>query len=148
MRSAGSLSLSMMLSLTGGATRPASALKSDAKAKRGQHEKKAADARAPGDVVYLDPLIHERTRLSILTTLFTSTDSSISFSDLRDTLSLTDGNLTTHLRTLEGAGLLERAKEGSGRNSSTTVRLSPTGKKSFMHYLDQLETLVRAARGK
>lgn len=147
MRSAGSLSLSMMLSLTEGAARPVP-VKGDAKAKRGQHEKKAVEARTAGEVVYLDPLIHERTRLSILTTLFTSTDGSISFSDLRDTLSLTDGNLTTHLRTLEGAGLLERAKEGSGRNSSTTVRLSPAGKKSFLHYLDQLETLVRAARGK
>jgi DNA-binding MarR family transcriptional regulator len=142
MRSAGSLSLSMMLSLPDRAERPA---KIDVKRARSGTEKKSAEA---SDVVYLDPLIHERTRLSILTTLFTSTDASISFSDLRDTLSLTDGNLTTHLRTLEGAGLLERAKEGSGRNSSTTVRLSPAGKKAFKHYLDQLETLVRAARGK
>ena len=144
MRSAGSLSLSMMLALT---DRPASSAKADAKSKRGAQKKEHAAATV-GDEVYLDPLIHERTRLSILTSLFTSTDSAISFSDLRDTLALTDGNLTTHLRTLESAGLLERAKEGSGRNSSTTVRLSPTGKKAFLHYLDQLETLVRAARGK
>lgn len=137
----------MMLSLT---ERPA-ATKSDAKSKRGVQKKEhaaTAAAAATGEEVYLDPLIHERTRLSILTSLFTSTDSAISFSDLRDTLALTDGNLTTHLRTLESAGLLERAKEGSGRNSSTTVRLSPAGKKAFLHYLDQLETLVRAARGK
>ena len=146
MRSAGSLSLSMMLSLT---ERPATT-KADAKSKRGAQKKEhaATAAAATGEEVYLDPLIHERTRLSILTSLFTSTDSAISFSDLRDTLALTDGNLTTHLRTLESSGLLERAKEGSGRNSSTTVRLSPAGKKAFLHYLDQLETLVRAARGK
>jgi len=143
MRSAGSLSLSMMLSVP---TRPP---KLDAKAKRTPGEKKPiADGKALSDVVYLDPLIHERTRLSILTTLFTSTDASISFSDLRDSLSLTDGNLTTHLRTLESAELLERAKEGSGRNSSTMIRMTAAGKKEFKGYLDQLETLVRAARGK
>ena len=141
MRSAGSLSLSMMLSLQ---ERPA---KPEAKRARGSATEKRAAAEA-GDVVYLDPLIHERTRLSILTTLFTSADASISFSDLRDSLALTDGNLMTHLRTLEGAGLLERAKEGSGRNSSTMVRLTVAGRKAFKHYLDQLETLVRAARGK
>ena len=141
MRSAGSLSLSMMLSLPERAARPAKA-----DAKRGTTEKRAA-AEA-GDVVYLDPLIHERTRLSILTALYTAGHEGCSFPDLRDTLSLTDGNLMAHLRTLEMAELVERVKEGAGRNSSTTVQLSAGGRKAFKNYLDQLETLVRAARGK
>ncbi|MCY3022904.1 MAG: transcriptional regulator [Planctomycetota bacterium] len=98
-------------------------------------------------MVRLDPLIHERTRLAILTVLVMA-PGGCSFSDLRDTLSLTDGNLTTHLRTLEEAGLVERFKEGAGRASSTTVQLSAGGRESFRNYLDQLETLVRAARGR
>ncbi len=50
--------------------------------------------------VALDPVIHERTRLAILTALSTSTETALSFLDLRDTLRLTDGNLLAHLRTL------------------------------------------------
>ena len=70
-----------------------------------------------GEMARLDPVIHERTRLSILTAIFTGRAQNCSFSDLRDTLSLTDGNLLTHLRTLEDAGLVELLKEGAGRNS-------------------------------
>jgi len=97
------------------------------------------------DLVRLDPMIHEHTRLGILTVLFTTREG-CSFSDLRDTLSLTDGNLMAHLRTLEAAGLVERLKEGAGRASNTTVQLSPHGRKAFEKYLKQLEVLVRAAR--
>ena len=100
----------------------------------------------PADVVHLDPVIHEHTRLGILTVLYTAS-AGLSFSDLRDTLSLTDGNLMAHLRTLEGAELVERLKEGAGRASSTTVQLSAHGRRAFRNYLDQLETLVKAARG-
>lgn len=141
MRSAATLTLPFALFASGQAAKETKQKKrAPAAAKPG------AEAKPHADSVYLDPVIHERTRLSILTALFTAGERCSSFSDLRDTLSLTDGNLMAHLRTLEMAGLLERVKEGSGRNSSTTVRLSVSGKKAFRSYLDQLETLVRAAR--
>ena len=57
-------------------------------------------------MVSLDPLIHERTRLAILTALATAEGGCCSFIDLRDALHITDGNLITHLRTLEQAGLV------------------------------------------
>lgn len=107
-----------------------------------------ADRQKASAQVHLDPVIHERTRLSILTALFTVNNDGCTFLDLRNTLSLTDGNLMAHLRTLEGAGLIERVKEGAGRNSNTTIQLSTSGRKSFRNYLDSLETLVRTARGK
>jgi len=107
-----------------------------------------SDARPVSNLVHMDPLIHERTRLAIVTALYTTAENGYSFSDLRDTLSLTDGNLMTHLRTLEDAELIERIKEGAGRNSNTVIQLSSNGRKAFKNYLDQLETLVRAARGK
>jgi len=107
---------------------------------------RASAARALADVVHLDPVIHERTRLSILTTLYTLGEGGCSFPDLRDTLSLTDGNLMAHLRTLELAHLVERVKAGAGRNSSTTVRLSASGRRDFQNYLAQLEMLVQTAR--
>lgn len=98
-------------------------------------------------LVALDPLIHERTRLTILTALSTANESACSFLDLRDALRLTDGNLLTHLRTLEEAGLLQRHKTGAGRGSSTTVQLTAAGRRAFLAYLEQLESLVRKARG-
>jgi DNA-binding MarR family transcriptional regulator len=143
MRTAASLTLPLSLF----APEQAAPAKERHKKRAAQSAKPGTEAKAQGESVYLDPVIHERTRLSILTALFTAGDRCSSFSDLRDTLSLTDGNLMAHLRTLEMAGLLERVKEGSGRNSSTTVCLSASGKKAFRNYLDQLETLVRAARG-
>ena len=99
------------------------------------------------DIVDLDPVIHERTRLSILTALFTHCEPGCSFSDLRDTLTLTDGNLLAHLRTLEQAAFIERIKAGAGRGSTTTIQLSAHGRKAFKNYLDQLEALVLSARG-
>jgi DNA-binding MarR family transcriptional regulator len=111
-------------------------------ARREKHDADAAPA-----MVQLDPVIHERTRLAILTSLFTVAGNSCSFLDLRETLQLTDGNLMAHLRTLESAGLIEREKEGAGRKSSTTVQLSTSGKRAFKGYLDNLESLVRTARG-
>jgi DNA-binding MarR family transcriptional regulator len=107
----------------------------------------SAPSEDASELVELDPLIHERTRLAILTTLSTSKQSTCSFIHLRDVLQVTDGNLITHLRTLEQAGLVERRKRGAGRGSTTSVHLTPAGQKAFRAYLDQLETLVRAARG-
>ena len=107
----------------------------------------AANREDASELVELDPLIHERTRLAILTTLSTSKQSACSFTHLRDVLRVTDGNLITHLRTLEQAGVIERHKSGAGRGSSTSVQLTALGQKAFRAYLDQLEALVRAARG-
>jgi DNA-binding MarR family transcriptional regulator len=101
-----------------------------------------------GEMVQLDPLIHERTRLAILTTLFTAPAGCCVFSDLRDSLALTDGNLMAHLRALETGGLVERTKEGAGRASSTTLQLSAHGRKAFRAYLNQLEALVRGTLGR
>jgi DNA-binding MarR family transcriptional regulator len=116
-------------------------------AERKKQFKAAAKSVRSVEVVDLDPVIHERTRLSILTALFTGREPGCSFSDLRDTLTLTDGNLLAHLRTLEQAQFIERIKAGAGRGSTTTIQLSALGRKAFRKYLDQLEILVRSARG-
>ena len=102
---------------------------------------------APPEAVLLDPVIHERTRLAILTALATAPEGERSFMDLRDALKLTDGNLLTHLRTLDAARLVDCVKTGAGRGSNTTVRLTAAGRQRFRTYLDRLEALIRAARG-
>jgi DNA-binding transcriptional ArsR family regulator len=97
-------------------------------------------------LVQLDPVIHERTRLAMLTALTTAPDGVLSFSDLRNALHLTDGNLTTHLRTLGQAGLVEVHKTGAGRGSNTTVQLKSMGRVAFQKYLARLEQLIQTAR--
>jgi len=101
----------------------------------------------PSSLVTLDPVIHERVRLVLLTALSTADESTLSFQALRETLQLTDGNLMGHIRALEQAGLVERSKQGAGRGSLTLVRLSAQGKRAFSEYLGRLETLIKTARG-
>jgi DNA-binding MarR family transcriptional regulator len=92
----------------------------------------------------LDRTIHERARLSLLTSLITN-PKGLTFNDLKELCALTDGNLSRHLRVLEAAKLVEIAK-GIDKNRSLTVcRITPTGRKRYLHYLETLEQVVRDA---
>jgi DNA-binding transcriptional ArsR family regulator len=95
----------------------------------------------------LDRVIHERARLSVLTSLITS-PKGVSFGDLKQLCSLTDGNLSRHLRVLEEARMVEIAK-GTDRNRPLTVcRITAAGRKRYLEYLETLEQVVRdAAKG-
>ena len=95
----------------------------------------------------LDRVIHERARLSVLTSLITN-PKGVSFSDLKQLCSLTDGNLSRHLQVLEQAKMVEIAK-GTDRNRPLTVcRITPAGRKRYLEYLETLEQVVRdAAKG-
>ena len=92
----------------------------------------------------LDRVIHERARLSVLTSLLTH-PKGVAFGDLKELCSLTDGNLSRHLRVLEEAGLVEIAK-GHERNRPLTVcRITTVGRKRYLEYLSTLEQVVRDA---
>jgi DNA-binding MarR family transcriptional regulator len=95
----------------------------------------------------LDRLIHERARLGVLTSLITN-PKGLTFSDLKQLCSLTDGNLSRHLRVLEKGKLVEIAK-GHDRNRPQTVcRVTVSGRKRYLEYLSTLEKVVRdAAKG-
>jgi len=95
----------------------------------------------------LDRVIHERARLSVLTSLLTH-PKGVAFGDLKDLCSLTDGNLSRHLRVLEQAGMVAIAK-GHERNRPLTVcRITAVGRKRYLEYLSTLEQVVRdAAKG-
>jgi DNA-binding MarR family transcriptional regulator len=95
----------------------------------------------------LDRTIHERARLSLLTSLITN-PKGLTFNDLKELCALTDGNLSRHLRVLEAAKLVEIVK-GIDKNRSLTVcRITSTGRKRYLHYLETLEQVVRdAAQG-
>jgi DNA-binding transcriptional ArsR family regulator len=93
----------------------------------------------------LDPMLHERGRLAIVSVL-AATDS-FTFTELRDNLEMTDGNLSVHLQKLEEKGYVAIDKQFVGRRPQTTCRLTKAGQKAFTHYLDHLEAIVRQGRG-
>jgi DNA-binding MarR family transcriptional regulator len=95
----------------------------------------------------LDRIIHERARLSILTSLITNAKG-LTFNDLKQLCSLTDGNLSRHLRVLENAHLVEIAKGHDRNRPQTLCRITASGRKRYIEYLSTLEQVVRdAAKG-
>jgi DNA-binding MarR family transcriptional regulator len=95
----------------------------------------------------LDRVIHERARLGVLTCLITN-PKGLTFSDLKQLCSLTDGNLSRHLRVLERGKFVELVK-GHDRNRPLTVcRITASGRRRYLEYLSTLEQVVRdAAKG-
>jgi DNA-binding MarR family transcriptional regulator len=95
----------------------------------------------------LDRVIHERARLSVLTSLLTN-PKGLTFGDLKQLCALTDGNLSRHLSVLEKAKMVEILK-GHDRNRPQTIcRITANGRKRYLGYLSTLEQVVKdAAKG-
>ncbi|HLW81329.1 MAG TPA: transcriptional regulator [Candidatus Acidoferrales bacterium] len=92
----------------------------------------------------LDRLIHERTRLGILSAL--AVNATLSFNTLKKLVGATDGNLSVHARKLEDAGYILCTKSFAGRLPKTEYRLAPAGRKALERYLDHMEALIRVTR--
>lgn len=92
----------------------------------------------------LNRVIHERARLSVLTSLMTH-PKGLSFVELKRLCALTDGNLARHLQVLEEEGMVRITKEGEGPRALTTVRVTGSGRSRYLEYLAILEQVVRDA---
>ena len=92
----------------------------------------------------LDRLIHERVRLAIVSAL--AVNESLAFNELKDMLSLTDGNLSVHARKLEEAGYVQCTKKFEGRVPRTEFRLTDDGRRALGRYLDHMEAIIQAVR--
>ena len=92
----------------------------------------------------LDDLIHQRVRLGIMSAL-AATDR-MSFSDLKDLLETSDGNLSSHARRLEEGGYLVCEKSFEGRVPHTEYRLTDRGREALERYLEHMEGLIDAVR--
>ena len=88
----------------------------------------------------IDPIVHERVRLAIVSAL--AVTSSLSFGELKESLDLTDGNLSAHLQTLEKAGYVKVKKSFRARRPLTEARLTAKGRRAFTRYLDTLRCLI------
>lgn len=92
----------------------------------------------------LDRLLHERSRLSIMTCLMTQSQGLL-FNQLKKQCAMTDGNLNRHLDALDKAGYLEVWKKQESIRSQTLFRITSTGKKAYLAYLHELEKVVHDA---
>lgn len=93
----------------------------------------------------LDRLIHEKARLGILTSLIREVGAPLSFNDLKDRCSLTDGNLSRHLNLLVEGGLVRIEKCSRNNRPWTVVHLTELGRIKFHEYLNILEMVIRDA---
>ncbi len=94
----------------------------------------------------LDKTIHERMRLGIISAL--AANASLSFTDLKNLLNTTDGNISVHARKLEEAGYLTCEKSFKGRVPLTEYRITNDGREALNRYLNHMEALINAMRGK
>jgi DNA-binding MarR family transcriptional regulator len=101
--------------------------------------------RSDGTATDLDRLVHERMRLGLMSAL--AVNRTLSFSDLKDLLKTTDGNLSVHARKLEDAGYIACTKSFEGRFPKTEYQLTAKGRRALERYLNHMEALIHATRG-
>jgi DNA-binding MarR family transcriptional regulator len=92
----------------------------------------------------LDRVIHERARLSVLTSLVTHARG-LSFGELKQLCGLTDGNLNRHLQVLEEAKLIVISKNTDHNRPQTSCRITASGRKRYVDYLAVLEQVLTDA---
>lgn len=92
----------------------------------------------------LEPAIHSKARLAIVSVLAAST--ALTFTELRDGLELTDGNLAAHLRALDAAGFIKQRRINSHPKPTTSFALTAAGRQAFVRYLEGLEAIVKRHR--
>lgn len=96
------------------------------------------------NTVDLDRLIHERLRLGIISAL--AVNEALGFTELRDMLKTSDGNLSVHARKLEEAGYVSCTKSFVGRTPHTEFAITTDGRAALQRYLSHMEALIAATR--
>ncbi len=93
----------------------------------------------------LNRLIHERTRLAIISAL--AVNDKLTFTELKNLLETTDGNLSVHARKLEEANYISCTKGFEGRVPRTEYAITREGRKVLKDYLSHMERIIGAIRG-
>ena len=100
----------------------------------------------PEPFLQLDRVIHEKGRLALMSLL--AATQHLSFTEMRDTLGMTDGNITAHMRTLQEAGYVSVTKVFQSGRPLTTYSLTAEGRKAFNAYINLLEKIVQQTKPK
>lgn len=97
---------------------------------------------APFAYARLERILHERGRLAVCTCLVANAHG-MRFTELQDACALTDGNLNRHLHALAEVGIVEMERVTGRGRPATTVRITADGRRRFLAYIDELESVVR-----
>jgi DNA-binding MarR family transcriptional regulator len=90
----------------------------------------------------LNKVFDSRIRLGIMSALLVNED--VNFNDLKELIDVTDGNLASHLKTLEENNYIKVQKGFIGRKTNTTYSVTKAGEKAFKQHLDALEQMIRS----
>ena len=92
----------------------------------------------------LNKVIHERVRLGIMSTLVVR--DKVTFNELKQSLDVTDGNLSVHTGILEKHQLLNIQKDFVGKKPQTTFTITNKGRKEFLDYVAEMEKIIEVSR--
>ncbi len=95
-------------------------------------------------ILHLNKIFESRIRLGVMSILMVN--ETVNFNDLKQMLELTDGNLASHLNTLEESGYLKVHKGFIGRKTNTTYAVTKAGEKAFKNHLLALENMIRSVK--
>jgi DNA-binding MarR family transcriptional regulator len=93
-------------------------------------------------IEHLNKIFDSRIRLGIMSALMVN--ESVNFNELKELIDVTDGNLATHVKTLEESGYIKVQKGFIGRKTNTTYSVTKAGEKAFKVHLDALEKMIRS----
>ena len=90
----------------------------------------------------LNKIFDSRVRLGIMSTLMVNNE--INFNDLKELIGVTDGNLASHIKSLEDSGYIKVNKGFIGRKTNTTYSVTKAGEKAFQQHLKALEKMIKS----
>jgi DNA-binding MarR family transcriptional regulator len=93
-------------------------------------------------IAHLNKIFDSRVRLGIMSALLVNEE--VNFNDLKELIQVTDGNLASHLKTLEENEYIKFHKGFVGRKTNTTYSVTKAGEKAFKAHLDALEKMIRS----
>lgn len=93
-------------------------------------------------IEHLNKVFDSRIRLGIMSALLVNEE--VNFNDLKELIQVTDGNLASHLKTLEESAYIKVQKGFIGRKTNTTYSVTKAGEKAFKQHLEALEKMIRA----
>lgn len=92
----------------------------------------------------LNKIFDSRIRLGIMSALMVNAE--VNFNDLKELLDITDGNLASHIKTLEENSIIKVQKGFIGKKTNTTYSVTKAGEKVFKSHLDALEKMIRQTK--
>ncbi len=92
-------------------------------------------------IANLNKSFESRIRLGIMSIL--SVNASVDFNSMKELLELTDGNLASHIKALEGLNYIQSSKQFIGRKPNTKYSITENGRQSFQEHLNALEVLIK-----